>query len=177
MKESYVDLINIRRLVFANIAKMAYDDCDLTELEKTPFQILPGEVATYRDSIFRERAILEERLRLTLGLEARKPTEFSRVSDGIKEVDMDKVRFVQPLVNVITYACEACPPRAFDVTDNCRKCLAHPCTNVCPVNAVSIGKKRAIIDRDKCIKCGKCKDTCPYSAIVEFHRPCAFVCE
>jgi [FeFe] hydrogenase (group B1/B3) len=54
--------------------------------------------------------------------------------------------------------------------------LAHPCTNVCPVNAVSIGKDRANIDQDKCIKCGRCKETCPYSAIVKYERPCAAAC-
>lgn len=176
MKESYVDLVNIRRKVFALIAKMAYEDTDLSELEKASYDLIPGEVATYRESIFRERAIIEERLRLTMGLDARHMNEFTRVTDGIDEININEIEFNLPLVNVITFACEACPTRAFQVTDNCRKCLAHPCTNVCPVNAVSIGKDRAIIDREKCIKCGKCRETCPYSAIVEFHRPCAFVC-
>lgn len=176
MKESYVNIINIRRQVFAKIAKMAYDGVNLNELEKASFEILPGEVATYRDSIFRERAIVDERLRLTMGLSARKPTEYYHVSDGISEVDVDKVKFSEPLVNVITFACEACPTKAFYVTDNCRKCLAHPCTVVCPVNAVSIGKNRAIIDKEKCIKCGRCKETCPYSAIVKYERPCAAAC-
>lgn len=176
MKESYVNLINIRRKVFSTIAKMAYDGSDLSELEKASFEILPNEVGIYRDSIFRERAIVDERLRLTMGLDARKPTEYHRVTDGISEVDVDKTQFIEPLVNVITHACEACPTKAFYVTDNCRKCLAHPCTNVCPTNAVSIGKNRAIIDQEKCIKCGRCKETCPYSAIVKYERPCAAAC-
>ncbi|MEL7649905.1 MAG: 4Fe-4S dicluster domain-containing protein [Sedimentibacter sp.] len=176
MKESYVNLINIRRQVFAKIAKMAYDGTDLRELEKSSFEILPGEVAIYRDSIFRERAIVDERLRLTMGLDVRKPTEYHRVTDGISEADVDGTQLVEPLVNIITFACEACPTKAFYVTDNCRKCLSHPCTNVCPVNAVSIGKDRAIINKDKCIKCGRCKETCPYSAIVKYERPCAEAC-
>lgn len=176
MKESYVDLVRIRRQVFAKIAKMAYSEDDLSELEKASFEILPGEVATYRDSLFRERAIIEERLRLTMGLNARKASEYQKVTDGISEMDVDKTRFIEPLVNVITFACEACPTKALYVTDNCRKCLAHPCTNVCPTNAVSIGKNRAEIDQDKCIKCGRCKQTCPYSAIVQYDRPCAAAC-
>lgn len=176
MKESYVNLINIRRQVFAKIAKMAYDETDLSELEKSSFDILPGEIATYRDSIFRERAIVDERLRLTLGLDVRKPTEYHRVTDGISQANVEETQFIEPLINVITFACEACPTKSFYVTDNCRKCLAHPCTNVCPTNAVSIGKERAIIDQDKCIKCGRCKETCPYSAIVKYERPCAEAC-
>lgn len=176
MKESYVDLVNIRRKVFAKIAQMAYDDVKLNELEKASFEIIPGEVAHFRDSVFRERAIVDERLRLTMGMEARKPIEFHRVTDGILDMDVENTLFLEPLVNVITSACEACPTKAFIVTDNCRKCLAHPCTNVCPKNAVSIGKDRAIIDQDKCIKCGRCKETCPYSAIIVYERPCAAVC-
>lgn len=176
MKESYVDLINIRRQVFAKIAKMAYEGTDLSELERASFEILPGEVATYRDSVFRERAIVDERLRLTMGLNARKATDYIRVTDGISEMDVNEAKFIEPLINVITFACEACPTKAFYVTDNCRKCLAHPCTNVCPVNAVSLGKNRADINQEKCIKCGRCKATCPYSAIVQYDRPCAAAC-
>ena len=37
-----------------------------------PFKIIPGERATYRDSIFLERAIVGERLRLGIGLPLRK---------------------------------------------------------------------------------------------------------
>lgn len=176
MKESYVDLINIRRLVFAKIAKLAFEGTDLSELERASFEILPGEVARYRESIFRERAILDERLRLSMGLDARKPSEYHRVSDGITEVNVNEARFSEPLINVITPACEACPTKSFIVTDNCRKCLAHPCTNVCPTNAISIGKTRALIDQEKCIKCGRCKEACPYSAIVKYERPCAEAC-
>ena len=146
MKESYVDLVNIRRKVFALIAKMAYEDIDLNDLERASYRLIPGEVATYRENVFRERAIIEERLRLTMGLEARHMNEYTRITDGIDEVNVNEIVFTPPLVNVITFACEACPTRTFQVTDNCRKCLAHPCTNVCPVNAVSIGKNRAIIN-------------------------------
>lgn len=176
MKEIYVDLINIRRKVFAEIARIAYNDMDLSEIERIPYYIIPGEVAKYRENIFRERAIVEERLRLTLGLNVRSLKEFTKVTDGIDSIDVDKMVLDLPLVNVIKFACEACPDRAVIVTDNCRKCLAHPCTNVCPVNAVSIGKNRALIDKEKCIRCGKCKENCPYNAIIEYHRPCSQVC-
>lgn len=176
MKESYVDIINIRRHVFAEVARLGFSGADLSELQQSAYKILPGERATYRDSIFKERAILEERLRLTMGLNARKYTEYSPITDGLEELDLEKMHFIPPLVNVIPYACEACQERSFWVTNNCRRCLAHPCTNVCPKNAVSIEKEGAFIDRDKCIRCGRCKDTCPYSAIIEFNRPCSSVC-
>jgi [FeFe] hydrogenase (group B1/B3) len=54
--------------------------------------------------------------------------------------------------------------------------MAHPCSIVCPVEAVSIGKEAAIIDQEKCIQCGRCSQVCPYSAIVHRERPCAESC-
>lgn len=176
MKESYVNLINIRRQVFAEVARLAFENVDLSELRQSAYRILPGEVATYRDSIFKERAILEERLRLTMGLEGRKYTEYSAITDGLDQLDLEEAHFTTPLVNVIPFACEACPTKSYLVTNNCRRCLAHPCTNVCPKNAVSIGKYGAVIDQDKCIKCGRCEETCPYNAIIHYDRPCASVC-
>jgi len=57
MKEIYVDLINIRRKVFAEIARMAYDDIDLKEIEKIPYKIIPGEVAKYRENILEKEPL------------------------------------------------------------------------------------------------------------------------
>lgn len=176
MKETYQDLAYIRRRIFSEVAKLAFENKTKEDLLNLSYEILPGEIAQYRDSIFKERAILEERIRMSLGLDARKQGEFSLITDGLDEYDMKEVHFELPLVNVIPFACDACPTKLFEVSNKCRKCLAHPCTNVCPVNAVSIGKHSAIIDQDKCIKCGRCKDACPYSAIIKTERPCASVC-
>ncbi len=176
MKDSFVDIITIRRKVFTDIAKLAYEDADLSKLNKEIYKLLPGEMATYRESIFRERAVIGERLRMALGLSARTAAETGAVSDGIEKIDVDRRVYTPPLVEVIKIACEACPGRRILVTDNCRKCLAHPCVNVCPVGAVSIGKERAVIDQEKCIKCGRCVKACPYNAIVDTDRPCAAAC-
>ncbi len=176
MKETYFDINNIRLKIFSEIARMAYDDIPLNELGKAVYRILPGEVANYRDSIFLERAIVSERLRLGLGLDLRQASELQAITDGVDSIDIDRRHFEKPLVNIIPFACESCPTKTYFVTNNCRKCLAHPCSHVCPKNAIKIGKTGAIIDQDKCIKCGKCKDACPYSAIIQYDRPCASVC-
>jgi len=81
-----------------------------------------------------------------------------------------------PLVNVISFACNACPETSVFVTNNCQGCLAHPCTAVCPVKATSIVNGHSVIDSTKCLKCGRCADACPYSAIVKRKRPCASAC-
>ena len=176
MKSSYVDVINLRRMVFANIAYMAYNDEDLSQLNDVTFRMLPGEVASYHDDIFRERAVLGERLRMALGLDARTADQTGPITEGIKDIDVDTRVFEPPLVQVIKISCAACPERHIYITDNCRTCLAKPCMNECPVDAISLGEDRMVIDQDKCIKCKKCVNACPYSAIVETGRPCAQAC-
>ena len=176
MKESYNDIIKIRRMVFADIARIAYDDVDLKKLGDETYRLIPGEKAQYRENVFRERAVIGERLRLALGLDARTAAETGPISEGIEEIDVDTRVYTPPLVSVIKIACEACPTRTIVVTDNCRKCLAHPCKNVCPKNAITIEKRGAVIDQAKCIKCGRCKNECPYHAIVEYDRPCSAAC-
>jgi [FeFe] hydrogenase (group B1/B3) len=48
---------------------------------------------------------------------------------------------------------------------------------VCPRNAITIVDKKAVIDKEKCIECGKCTQACPYGAIIAQHRPCVQSCK
>lgn len=176
MKYSYVDVIRLRRMAFASIARMAYNDENLHVLYEETFRALPGEVAHFRENIFRERAVYGERLRMALGLDARAADVTGSISEGIEKVDVATRVHHPPLVSVIKIACEACPERHILITDNCRKCLAHPCKNACPKNAISAGKTKMVIDQEKCIKCKKCIKECPYNAVLETGRPCAQAC-
>ena len=69
MRGIYTSVIDIRRKVFTEVARLAYEGGDYAKkIEQLPFKILPGELASYRESIFLERAIIGERLRLAIGL-------------------------------------------------------------------------------------------------------------
>ena len=81
-----------------------------------------------------------------------------------------------PLINIIKFACHACPEKRVYVTDGCQGCLEHPCKEVCPKDAISIVRGKSQIDPEKCIKCGKCMDACSYNAIIKQERPCAKAC-
>ena len=58
----------------------------------------------------------------------------------------------------------------------CQGCLAHPCQEVCPKHAISFRNGKSHIDQSLCVKCGRCVNSCPYSAIVKTERPCAAAC-
>ncbi|WP_324824434.1 4Fe-4S dicluster domain-containing protein [Sinanaerobacter sp. ZZT-01] len=176
MRGIYTPVTNIRRQVFAEVAKLAYEGGDYSRVEEIPFRIIPGEVPTYRDSIFLERAIIGERIRLAIGLSLYPPDQPTHISKGVEESAIAEKVYEPPLINVIPFACNACKEKSVQVTDNCRGCLAHPCTSVCPVKAISIQDGKSVIDDDKCIRCGRCVDICPYHAIVKFNRPCAAAC-
>ena len=166
----------IRRQVFTEIARLAYEDGDYSRIEELPYTIIPGEVANYRDSVFKERAIVGERLRLAVGLPLRPVDQHAPVSQGMNDSAIADMFYEPPLINVISFACNACEETSYTVSNLCRNCLAHPCTVVCPVKAVSIVNGRSQIDKTKCVKCGRCAQACPYSAIVKSERPCAAAC-
>ena len=168
---------DIRRDVFEQIARLAYEDGSLDRIDKLPYKIVPGEVAKYRDSIFRERAIVAERLRLACGLPLRSAAEYGPASQGIEDANIPEKYYEPPLINVIPFACNACPEKEMRVSSNCQGCLSHPCQAVCPKKAISVDKYgKSVIDNNLCIKCGKCVDQCPYDAISKIERPCAKAC-
>ncbi len=177
MRGIYNSVTDIRRKVFTEIARLAYEGGDYAKkIEELPYKILPGEQAKYRDSIFLERAIVGERLRLGIGLPLRSIEEHVQVSEGIEESAIAQKYYDDPLINIIKFACNACPEKKIVVSDTCQGCLAHPCKEVCPKDAISIINGKSVIDQDKCIKCGQCMNVCPYQAINKLERPCAKSC-
>ncbi|MBO4535377.1 MAG: 4Fe-4S binding protein [Clostridia bacterium] len=51
------------------------------------------------------------------------------------------------------------------INDECISCGA--CAANCPVNAISEGDGKMVINPDECIDCGACEAGCPVSAISE----------
>ena len=84
----YTSINDIRQKVYAEVARLSYeyrDENDLSYMEKVPYLIIPGEETVYRDSVFVERAIVRERMRLAMGLPARNADEMAPVSQGAEE--------------------------------------------------------------------------------------------
>ncbi len=170
----------IRRRIFCEVARMAYHvEWPLDRrIEELPYKIIPGEVGNFRNDVFLERAIVGERLRLAMGLPCRSAGEHAPISDNIEAADRAETYYTPPLINIIKFACNGCHEKRLLVTEGCQGCLAHPCVEVCPKDAVRLDRYngKSVIDQEKCIQCGRCAEVCAYNAIITQERPCAAAC-
>lgn len=165
-----------RRRIFKEVAELAYHSENLIDdVEALPYKIVDYDESEY-ESIYRERAIVRERIRLAMGLSLRPENRLVHLTQGLEESNIAEKYYEPPLMQVIPSACNACPENRYQVTDQCKGCVAHPCREVCPRDAVFMKNGKSMIDQDKCIKCGKCKAVCPYDAISHQVRPCAGAC-
>ncbi|MBE6934512.1 MAG: 4Fe-4S dicluster domain-containing protein [Ruminococcaceae bacterium] len=169
-------ITDIRKKVFTEVARMAYNGGDYTTAEDLPYIIIPGDRPLHRESIFLERAIAGERVRLAMGLPIRPVQSRHLMTEGMDAAAIAEAYYEPPLVNIIPYACHACPTNQYRVTESCQNCLAASCQKVCPKDAISFVNGKSYIYPDKCIKCGKCANACPYHAIIHLDRPCASAC-
>jgi len=150
--ESDVQLIKYE--VIREVVKLTIKGTLKKESKNIAKVLIPGPKARTRCCVHKERAIIDERVKLVMG--------------GDKKNDN--------IIEVINIACDECPIHRFTVTEACRGCIAHKCTEVCPVGAIHSINRRSYIDPNKCIECGKCKNVCPYNAISDVMRPCRRAC-
>ena len=169
-------ITDIRKKVFTEVARMAYAGGDYSKAEDLPYIIVPGDQPLHRESVFLERAIAGERVRLAMGLSIRPVQTRSLMTEGMDAAAVAEQYYEPPLVNIIPYACHACPTNQYKVSNYCQNCIAASCQKVCPKDAITFKNNRSYIDLDKCIRCGKCAKACPYNAIVHLERPCAAAC-
>lgn len=168
-------ITDIRKKVFTEVARMAYSG-DYTDMEDIPFKIVPGQSPLHRESVFLERAIAGERVRLAMGLSLQPVQTRTLLTEGMDQAAIAEQYYEPPLVNIIPYACHACPTKQYRVTELCQGCLASSCQRVCPKGAVKFVNGKSRIDQKLCIKCGKCARSCPYNAITYLERPCQAAC-
>ncbi len=147
---------DLKYRVLKEVARAAWKDTLLDNVLSIPKIIVPGRTPTMRCCIYKERAILSERVRLAMGGDKSNPN----------------------VIEVIETACDECPMGGYEVTNSCRGCLAHRCEEACRKNAISFDHNHvAHIDKSKCVDCGMCAKVCPYTAIVNRKRPCENACK
>ena len=147
---------HLKYKVLREVARLAWNGTLLENCIDIPKIIVPGNEPTMRCCVYKERAILGERVKLAIGGDRQNPN----------------------VIEVIEIACDECPVSGYEVTNACRGCLAHRCEDVCKKGALSFDENHvAHIDKTKCIECGACAKVCPYTAIVKRTRPCQNACK
>lgn len=142
--------------VLREVASQAWDGTLLQNVLDIPKIIVPGKTPTMRCCVYKERAILQERVKMAMGVDNGNPN----------------------VIQVIDIACDECPAAGYVVTESCRGCLAHRCEDVCKRGALTFDQNHvAHIDKSKCVECGMCAKVCPFAAIVNRKRPCQISCK
>ncbi len=142
--------------VLLEVARQAWNDTLLENITDIPKKIVPGNEPTMRCCVYKERAILTERIKLAMGGDKSNPN----------------------VIEVIDIACDECPIGGYEVTNACRGCIAHRCESACKKGAITFDhQQKAHIDKSKCVECGQCAKVCPYSAIANNKRPCENSCK
>ena len=111
MRGIYTSVNDLRKRVYEEVARLSYEykEGDLAKMEAIPYKIIPGEVSVYRDSVFLERAIVRERMRLAMGLDLRSAADQAPVSYRAEECVKEEKYYEPPLINIIKFACHSCP--------------------------------------------------------------------
>ena len=179
MRGIKTSVVKLRHEVFKNIAKIAYEtEADKVNdaIEALPYKIISTEIPQYRESVYRERAIVSERIRLAMGLSLRPADKPVHITSGVDQSNISDKYYEPPLMQVIPSGCDKCEDNVYEVSNQCRSCVAKACVAVCPKDAIKVENGETKIDREKCIRCGKCKQACPYDAIAHKTRPCSRAC-
>ncbi|MEG1783017.1 MAG: [Fe-Fe] hydrogenase large subunit C-terminal domain-containing protein, partial [Oscillospiraceae bacterium] len=147
---------HLKYRVLREIARNAFHDTLLENFSEIPKIVMPNKEPTMRCCIYKERAILTERMKIAMGGDKSNPN----------------------VIEVIGIACDECPMGGYEVSNSCRGCIAKRCSDVCPVGAITFDRnQKAHIDKEKCKQCGKCASVCPYTAIHNNKRPCESACK
>ena len=141
--------------VLREVARQAWNDTLLDNVMSIPRELAPRNAETIYCCVYKERAILSERVRMAMGGNKQNPN----------------------VIEVIDIACDECPMGGYEVTNSCRGCLARRCEDACPKGAITFHNHVAHIDKSKCKECGACAKVCPYSAIHNYRRPCESACK
>ena len=150
---------DLKHEIATEVCKLAWEGrLTADEQARIVYRVSPGPKPEYRCCVYKERAIVQERIRLASGLNA------------------DVTNDTRNVVQVIRPACDDCPTSTDSVTNNCRFCLGRACINTCKFGAITKGERRMHIDPQKCRECGMCAKACPYGAIIHLERPCKKVC-
>lgn len=176
MSNSENQTTHLKREILVRIIK-AFLKGDFEEnVRLIPYEMRPkGCDVPYRCCIYKERAIIKDRIIADLGISIENDDEKTLLSTYAKQA-MEREKPDEDCLTVLEAACKGCVPSRVFVTNLCQGCVARPCINSCKFGAISIVDGKSVIDGSKCKGCMKCTTVCPYNAIVKIRVPCEEAC-
>lgn len=166
----------IKRDLMASVVKLMEEGSLVEKIEEIPIRLFPRCEDSIRCCIYKDRAIIRNRLLAILGFSIEKDEDELKPLRFYAKDALEREIISGPALTMLDIACSSCSGGSYQITDVCRGCVARPCQVNCPKNCIEIRNGRSYIDQDKCVKCGKCKEMCPYNAIVYSPLPCGDNC-
>ena len=170
------DTDRIKKDVLVHLIK-AFDDSSLAQtVDKIPIIMRPRNMEASRCCTYKDRAVLKYRMMAALGFGIEDETDETVPLRTYAEKSLQREHVSEKNISVLDVACEGCVDERYVITTSCHGCLARPCMNNCPKNAIEVHNSQAKIDHEKCIDCGKCMQVCPFHAIIRVPIPCEEAC-
>lgn len=168
--------IHLKKEILIRLIKAFFSEDFEENTRQIPYDMRPkGAEVPYRCCIYKERAIIKDRIIAGLGYQIEDDDERTSLSTYAKMAN-DRKNVDEKNLTVLQAACKGCISGQIHVTDLCQGCVARPCLQTCKFGAISIEDGKSTIDPSKCKKCKMCISACPYNAIVKVAVPCEDAC-
>ena len=168
--------IHIKKEILVRILNAFLSDDFEEQARLIPYDMRPkGMEVPYRCCVYKERAIIKNRVIAGLGFSIEEDDETASLAKYAKKAS-ERTEIDEKHLTVLQSACKGCNSNKIYVTDLCQGCVARPCMSSCKFGAISIVNGRSVIDDSKCKKCQMCVKACPYNAIVKVTVPCEDAC-
>ena len=111
---------HVRKQVFTEVARLAYEGGDYSRMEEIPYKIVPGENCIPPGVHLPGAGHRRRAGPAGHGSALRPITELRPLSEGVNDSAIAEKYYDPPLINIIQYACHACPTKQVRVSDLCR---------------------------------------------------------